>query len=342
MTINVAFKSPDALVFATDGLACVFEQDSSEQDGKFLSNMAEVEKLVFLNDKRIITMFNGIGSLGEATLPAELRAIDARLLRKNRGRRLSTRKWANEVAKALWDRGFAERGTPPTPLHLVVGGFADDGAPEGPDGIPAPASPVLYEIKWISGMPLERKSHQRPQPVLAIERDGEIEHSYGAYYAGATAAVSRFVEGFDPELQQNLAVALTGTGSDGRPGILEELITLARARKGNTARASDDEPDDAKVQDMVFRFARRILREAYPVAPARKLAEHFSLQAAIDYTVFLAQCAYARENLSPTRHGPPRVGSTLQVACLERDRDAEPLARIRLDIRLQGYGSTPR
>ena len=339
MTINVAFKTPDALVFATDGLASVFEQGAAGDDGTFLSNMAAVEKLVFLNRRRAIVMFNGVGSLGDATLAGELRAIDAALV-CDREQALPTRQWAEAVSRALWQRAFQERGAPPTPLHIVIGGF-DDGPAAPRNGAPAPvtapSSPVLYELKWTSETLPDPSRAPRPEPVLAIERGGQTVHQYGAYYAGATAAVSRFVEGYDPELAQNLALALTGTGLDGRPGILEELITLARAQ---TPAAPPLAPEDA--QALALRFARRILRAAFPTAPPRKLAEHFSLQSAIDYTVFLAQCAYAKENLSPTRHGPPRVGSTLQVTCLEREQDARPLSRIRLDIRLQGYGRAQR
>ena len=47
MTIDIAFKTPDALVFATDGLATVMEVDARGQE-RFLSNMANVEKLVAL------------------------------------------------------------------------------------------------------------------------------------------------------------------------------------------------------------------------------------------------------------------------------------------------------
>ena len=38
MTIDIAFKTPDALVFATDGLATVMEVDARGQE-RFLSNM---------------------------------------------------------------------------------------------------------------------------------------------------------------------------------------------------------------------------------------------------------------------------------------------------------------
>lgn len=341
MTINVAFKTPDALVFATDGLASVFEDDEARGPGAFLSNMSAVEKLVFLNGRRVIAMFNGVGSLGDATLAGELRAIDARLTHGGE-RPLPTRTWTRRVSEVMWERAFQARGVPPTPLHVVVGGFDEPPRPSGgPRGLggaaQAPVAPLLYEIKWTSDTPLDRARPPAPTAVLAVERDGApAEHAYGPYYAGATAAVARFVEGFDPELQRRFAVALAGRGNGGPPGIVEELITLARAA------GSPAEPlDEATTRELALRFTRRLLRTAFPVATPQKLAEHFSLQAAVDYTVFLAQCAYADENLSPTRHGPPRVGSNLQVACLERDRDARQLSRIRLDVRLQGKEDVP-
>ena len=53
MTIDIAFKTPDALVFATDGLATVMEVDARGQE-RFLSNMANVEKLVPLSSGRLL------------------------------------------------------------------------------------------------------------------------------------------------------------------------------------------------------------------------------------------------------------------------------------------------
>jgi hypothetical protein len=328
MTINVAFKSPDAVVFATDGLASVFDVDPHGHES-FLSSMAEVEKLVALDEPPTLAMFNGVGSLGRSTLAAELRAIAAKLHARRPA--LSSRRWVDEIAGALWRRARAEHDTPPAPLHLIFGGF-ERGAPRGPRGaVPAPASPVLYEIKWWEGMPWTDEVPS-PQPVLAVERAGVVDHLYGSYYAGATAAVSRFVEGFDPELQQHLALALAGAGNGAGPGILEELVRLVHARDPAAAPLPP-----ADLEELVLRYTRRILRAAFPAPTPLKLAEHFSLQAAVDYVVFLAQCAYARENLSPTRRGPPRVGSTLQVAYLERGKRPTQLTRIQLDVRLQGH-----
>jgi hypothetical protein len=324
MTINVAFKSPDALVFATDGLATVFDVDAGGQVTAFRSHMPDVEKLVVLGGGSILAMFNGIGSIGRTTMAAALRSLDAG--RPRRAQALTD--WAGDLAARLWHLAF-EEGRPPTPLHLIFGAFgADPAAPEPPD---------LLEVKWLP----EQKQRPRgspplPRPVLAIDRGAAMDHQFGPYYAGASAAVSRFVEGFDPELPQGLAVALAGRGGPGPPGILEELIHLARA----AAPAAAPLPPEA-ADPLVLRFARRVIRSAFPESAPGSLSEHFSLQSAVDYTVFLAQCAYAQETLSPARHGPPRVGSALQVAYLQRGAPAQRLAGIELGIRLPGQAGRP-
>lgn len=340
MTINIAFKSPDAVVFATDGLASVFEMD---EDGReiFVSNMAEVEKLVVLEKPPALAMFNGVGSFAGAAIAAELRQV-ASFVADGRG----PDTWADAIAVGLWNRARQACGIPPTPLHVILARFdaepgqGEPGKPARPGrpgrrgkaetSAPPPPKPLLYEIKWPQGLPPSAAA-PRAAPVLVAKMNGKPESLYGAYYAGATAAVSRFVEGFDPELQQSLAVVLAGPSDRSRPGVLEELVKLVQAQVG----AGRPLPR-AELDALVTRFARRILRSAFPEDAPRQLAEHFSLQAAIDYVVFLAQCAYARENLSPTRHGPPRVGSTLQVACLQRGEAPMQLARIELDVRLQG------
>jgi hypothetical protein len=170
-------------------------------------------------------------------------------------------------------------------------------------------------------------------PILHTQEEGgRIKHRFGVHYAGVTEAVARFVEGFDPGLPERLAVLLAGTEEeDGPPGLLEQLAQEAR-RLGDPA----DPLPNTEVRALARRYARRVLRAGFFSPPQEPLSEHFSLQAAVDYCVFLAQCAYARENLSPTRRGAPRVGSTLQVAYLVPDRPAQLLAGIRLGVRLQG------
>jgi hypothetical protein len=189
--------------------------------------------------------------------------------------------------------------------------------------------PTLWSIQWSVDLSLPTT----PTPVLHTEEEGgPPRHRFGVHYAGVTEAVARFVEGFDPALPERLAVLLAGTDEpDGPPGLLEQLAQEAR-RLGTRAQPLSNE--DAR--QLARRYARRVLRAGFFSPAQEPLSEHFSLQAAVDYCVFLAQCAYARENLSPTRRGAPRVGSTLQVAYLVPGRPAHLLAGIRLGVRLQG------
>jgi hypothetical protein len=325
MTINVAFKSPDALVFATDGLATVFDVDARGETAAFRSHMPDVEKLVVLGGGSVLAMFNGIGAIGRTSVAAALRSLDAARPRGDQ----PLPDWARDLATRLWALACQEQVRPPTPLHLIFGGFGAGGV--------APAPPDLVEVKWLpEARPRPVDAPPLPQPVLAVAREAATDHRFGPYYAGASAAVSRFVEGFDPELPQGLAVALAGRGGPGPPGILEELVQLARAAGPAAAPLAAE-----AVEQLVLRFARRIIRAAFPESAPGSLSEHFSLQTAIDYTVFLAQCAYAQETLSPARHGPPRVGSALQVAYLQRGAPAERLAGIELGIRVQGQAGEP-
>lgn len=318
MTIDIAFKTPDALVFATDGLATVMEVDARGQE-RFLSNMANVEKLVPLSGGQLLAMFNGVGSIGGGTVATSLRAFDDRApLRPGE----SVGDYAKRLHAALESQALRRLGTLPRPFHLILGGFA----PQPEEGVEPPS---LWSIQWS----VDPSIPTTPSPLLHTEEeDGEVRHRFGVHYAGVTEAVARFVEGYDPVLPERLAVLLAGTDAeDGPPGLLEQLAQEAR-RTGVPAEPLTNE----QASTLARRYARRVLRAGFFSSPQEPLSEHFSLQAAVDYCVFLAQCAYARENLSPTRRGAPRVGSTLQVAYLVPGRPAHLLAGIRLGVRLQG------
>jgi hypothetical protein len=317
MTIDIAFKTPDALVFATDGLATVMEVDARGQE-RFLSNMANVEKLVPLSGGRLLAMFNGVGSIGGGTVATTLRAFDDRAPLEEGE---SVGDYAQRLHAAMEAQALRRLGALPRPFHLILGGFA----PEPEEGVDPP---TLWSIQWSvdPGIPTT------PTPLLHAEGPGGPRHRFGVHYAGVTEAVARFVEGYDPSLPERLAVLLAGTDQeDGPPGLLEQLAQEAR-RTGTLA-----EPlPNADARMLARRYTRRVLRAGFFSAAQEPLSEHFSLQAAVDYCVFLAQCAYARENLSPTRRGAPRVGSSLQVAYLIPGRPAHLLAGIRLGVRLQG------
>lgn len=318
MTIDIAFKTPDALVFATDGLATVMEVDARGQE-RFLSNMANVEKLVPLSGGRLLAMFNGVGSLGEGTVATSLRAFDDRVpLREGE----SVGEYARRLHAALEAQAMRRLGALPRPFHLILGGFA----PRPEEGVEPPA---LWSLQWSVDLSLPTT----PTPLLHTEEEeGGVRHRFGVHYAGVTEAVARFVEGFDPALPERLAVLLAGGEvEDGPPGLLEQLAQEARRSEPRAEPLSN-----AEARALARRYARRVLRAGFFSPPQEPLSEHFSLQAAVDYCVFLAQCAYARENLSPTRRGAPRVGSTLQVAYLVPERPAHLLAGIRLGVRLQG------
>jgi hypothetical protein len=318
MTIDIAFKTPDALVFATDGLATVMEVDARGQE-RFLSNMANVEKLVPLSGGRLLAMFNGVGSIGGGTVATSLRAFDDRApLREDE----TVGEYARRLHAALEAQALGRLGVLPRPFHLILGGFA----PVPREGVDPP---TLWSIQWS----VDPNLPTTPTPIFHTEEEGgPARHRFGVHYAGVTEAVARFVEGYDPALPERLAVLLAGTDAeDGPPGLLEQLAQEAR-RLGTPA-----EPlSNADARALGRRYARRVLRAGFFSAAQEPLSEHFSLQAAVDYCVFLAQCAYARENLSPTRRGAPRVGSTLQVAYVVPGRPAHQLARIRLGVRLQG------
>lgn len=318
MTIDIAFKTPDALVFATDGLATVMDVDGRGQE-RFLSNMANVEKLVPLSQNRLLAMFNGVGSIGGGTVATSLRAYDDRSpLREGE----SVGDYAWRLHKALEAQALRKLGALPRPFHLIIGGFA----PPPQEGV---EPPTLFAIQWS----VDPNVPTTPVPVLHTEEeDSEIRHSYGVHYAGVTEAVARFVTGFDPALPEKLAVLLAGTAAeDGPPGLLEQLAQEAR-RTGTPAMPLSN----ADARTLANRYTRRILRAGFFSQSPEPLSEHFSLQAAVDYCVFLAQCAYARENLAPTRRGAPRVGSSLQVAYVVPNRPAHVLATIKLGVRLQG------
>lgn len=318
MTIDIAFKTPDALVFATDGLATVMEVDGRGQ-ARFLSNMANVEKLVPLSQNRLLAMFNGVGSIGGGTVATSLRAFDDRApLREGE----SVGDYARRLHVELEAQALRKLGALPRPFHLIIGGFA----PPPTEGVDPP---TLWSIQWS----VDPNIPTTPLPVLHTEEeDSGIRHSFGVHYAGVTEAVARFVEGFDPALPEKLAVLLAGTDAeDGPPGLLEQLAQEARWT-GTPALPLPNKDARALAQ----RYASRVLRAAFFSRTPEPLSEHFSLQAAVDYCVFLAQCAYARENLAPTRRGAPRVGSTLQVAYVVPNRPAHVLATIKLGVRLQG------
>lgn len=124
MTVNIAFKTPDALVFATDGLATVMNVDSGG-DETFLSNVENVEKLVLLSNDGtrpapILAMFNGVGSLGAGSVATELRAIDR--LRPRRHAETMVLYMAR-IARELENTTLARLRTLPRPFHLILAGF---------------------------------------------------------------------------------------------------------------------------------------------------------------------------------------------------------------------------
>jgi hypothetical protein len=278
-----------------------------------------VEKLVPLSGGKLLAMFNGVGSIGGGTVATSLRAFDDRAPLEEGE---SVGDYARRLHAAMEAQALRRLGSLPRPFHLILGGFA----PEPEEGVDPP---TLWSIQWS----VDPNIPTTPTPLLHTEDPaGPPRHRFGVHYAGVTEAVTRFVEGYDPALPERLAVLLAGTEvEDGPPGLLEQLAQEAR-RTGALA-----EPlSNADARMLARRYTRRVLRAGFFSAAQEPLSEHFSLQAAVDYCVFLAQCAYARENLSPTRRGAPRVGSTLQVAYLVPGRPAHLLAGIRLGVRLQG------
>jgi hypothetical protein len=322
MTINVVFKTPDALVFATDGLSTLSDVDAQGRE-RLLSSVESVEKLVVLSKGSMLAMFNGVGSFGNGEISGELRAYDAQRPRK-RGEPVEH--YVERLNKHLLLREKDATilfGAPPRPFHLMVGGFDANGGKRLPARV--------FEIKW---------KHDEPapadiRPVLHQAPGDEWQaHSFGAYYAGATEALGRFDSGYDPALPQQAAIALAGAGGAASPpGILEELIH--EARQGAPA-AGGIMPSSA-VQALARRYAGRIVQELFQAEPA-SMSEHYSLQAAINYCVFLTQCAYARENWSPARRGPPRVGSKLQVAYLVSGQPAEALCAVEPEVNANSLG----
>ncbi|HEY4184210.1 MAG TPA: hypothetical protein VGP07_04040 [Polyangia bacterium] len=324
MTVNIAFKAPDALVFVTDGLATLMKVDENGEES-FLSNMESVEKLVVLSNgvsgttAPVLAMFNGVGSLGAGAVATDLRAID-----NAQPRRLdeTVGSYLARVADLLRATTLRRLPALPRPFHLIAAGF---------DGHGTDAVPSLHALQW-------RADGGEPLAYGVLESsdaNGATTHQYGAHYVGLTEAVARFVEGYDPGLPEQLGSLLAGMGGLAPPGLLERLAQEACRTAGGRALSNDE------ASRLVDKYTFMIVRAAFQQPATEEMSQHFSLQSAIDYCVFLAQCAYARENLSPTRKGAPRVGSTLQVAYVAPGQDPVRLAGIRLGIRVHGYTAAP-
>lgn len=326
MTINVAFKTPEALVFASDGLGTLIEVDAHGTES-IASSMPEVEKLVLMSSASapVLATFNGVGSLGAGSVAAELRAYDGA---HPRAAEEGMAAYAGRVAAHLRGRAQAQLGALPRPFHLIVGGFD-----RGPQRLP----PRVYSIQW-SCSHKAQGPEELPAPVLHSEAGDCWEvHRYGAYYAGLTEPLDNFVSGFAAPVRDALVgVLLGGMGPAhevAAPGLLESLVYEARRLQPAPAEVGQG----AEVRALAESFALRIV-QAMPTQALAPLAEHFSLQAAINYCVFLAQCAWAKENWSPARSGPPRVGSTLQVAYLTAEGPAVQVCGLRPGVDCAGVG----
>lgn len=360
MTINIAFKQPDAVVFATDGLSSLIDVDPTTGTERIVASVPHAEKLVLLSNDAahapLLAMFNGVGSLGNGSIAAELRQFDRANARDTRE---SVDAYCRRLNDHLLRREQTVRrseGRSPRPLHVIVAGF------DRLDGVED--LPTVFEIKWAVGAELPKA----PSPVLhERDTDGFVHHRYGTYYAGATEAVSRFVEGFDPALRDQAFDLLLGAASPtAPPGILEELVQEARRAGDNRLppltsedmkalaekyapmvppRIVEDLAQEARrrgntrlpplsnleVQALAEKYADRVVAALFR-PEVDSLSEHFSLQAAVNYCAFLAHCAHARENWSPARKGPPRIGAPLQVACLTRDAPPRLLSEVKLGV----------
>jgi hypothetical protein len=329
MTINVAFKIPDAVVFATDGLSSLIDVDPVTGVERIVSSVADVEKLAVLSERTapVLAMYNGIGSLGNGAIATELAQFDGAQPRAANEPVVTYAKRLQARLDALEEQACALQGRPPRPFHLILAGFDAGDAPS--------ANPKLYEVKWA----MAASKPKVPSPVLHDEGPGgNVTHRYGAYYAGATMALSRIVEGYDAGLTEHAVAVLAGLGGDtAPPGALEELVHEARRAGGGGGGVKP--LSNADVKQLVAKYTRRVVTEMFKPEPTM-LSEHFSLQAAVNYCVFLAYCAYARENWSPARRGPPRVGTPLQVACLRRDQSALKLRGVRVGVNLTEFGGT--
>jgi|GEM_PF-2409564 len=325
MTINVAFKIPDAVVFVTDGLGSISSVAPSG-DEHIISSMNDVEKLVSMRGGSVLAMFNGVGSLGSGTIASELKDLDDGSQEPS----LPLLTWASTLSARLADRARKKLRHLPRPFHLILAGF--DPSPPGTEH--APEHPQIYSVGW----PEKDSATPHPDPVLhELRRDGGLIHRFGAYYAGATVGPARFAEGFDPELPARLVGQLVGgEDSASSPGLLEELVREVCAKVAPQAALSN-----AEVRALALKYAGRTLQRLVSV-PETPMSEHYSLQAAINYAIFLAACSYAQENWYPGRTGPARVGSALQVGYLRRHAPAELLASIRLDAGLKGFVPAPR
>jgi len=333
MTINVLFKIPDAVVFATDGMASLLEPHPAQGEDRIIASVADVEKLLVLSDGSprgrscpVLAMFNGVGTLGNGTIASELARFDQGGT-PGSGRRRPTetvQEYATRLNQHLRDAEEAQTrrtGMPPRPFHLILAGFD----PPWPTRMP----PQVYQIKWARGAPA-------PPTPWAVLHDGSGEslsdHQYGSFCAGLTESPARIVDGFDQDLPLKTTRILAGLGTPAAPpGLLEQLIHDAR-REAPAAPALSNQA----VEELVMKYTKLILSELFQTGGA-PLAESFSTQAAINYCVFLAFAAYVGENWSPTRSMPPRIGHPLQVACLPRNGAVQLLRRVRLDVNLTEF-----
>jgi hypothetical protein len=144
-TINIAHKTPDALVFVTDGLASISDVDPTTGDERITSSMAHVEKLASLSDGRVLAMWNGVGSLRNGSIATELRRFDTKDATADGEELLA---YARRVDATLV--GLAQRysGSLPRSFQLVLG------------SMPAHAPPPLVEIRW----PIDGSDSVRPVP----------------------------------------------------------------------------------------------------------------------------------------------------------------------------------
>jgi hypothetical protein len=284
--------------------------------------MAAVEKLLILSDgdapegRPMLAMYNGIGSLGAGTIATELRTFDERQPRRGEQ---TVEEYGCTLAAALEARTRSRLGDLPRPFHLILAGFDVDRHGH--------FEPRIRSIQWS----LDPEVATTPNAVLETVDGAGSRQQFGEYYAGVTDAVARFVRGYDGNLTERLTLLLAGMGPDHPPGLLEQLAQEAR-RPGELAPLTTEQ-----AQRLAARYTYRVLSSLFQEPLEAALSEHFSLQAAIDYCVFLAQCSYARENLSPTRRGPPRVGSSLQVGFLAPGHRPTLLARVQLGVRVQGF-----
>jgi hypothetical protein len=316
MTINIAVKCPEGIVLGSDSLTTILDDNT----GNIVSSIPFTSKLFSLGDSQkddnfaVGAMINGFNSIGGIRVEDIIEEFEEIYSNKFSSDEYNVSHMSKELANHIqyYINTILEQNRTVN-LEVIIAGFS-----KTKKAIPQQNLEQRSEYKYgeIYSYFWNNSRESRPRPIS--NRDGE----FGTFYGGQPTMLDRFRFGIDDWVIYTMLE---------RKNILYDQVRYYIYQQ--LKNESKDIPDILKVKPPNNMSEYNIFRLFSAAEPGKTIGEtisnikenmkcrletmegQFSLQAAVNYCIFLMSCAYAQSAFTFIL---PIVGSEMRVASITR------------------------